>query len=79
MDGELHILIKDNGKGIDTHNLDSINLMLASEDNTSDHLGLYNVHRRIQLEYGENYGLKLTSGLGKGLVVEIVLPYVKRG
>lgn len=79
MDGELRILIKDNGKGIDTHNLDSINLMLASEDNTSDHLGLYNVHRRIQLEYGSNYGLKLKSGLGKGLVVEIVLPYVKRG
>ena len=79
MDGELRILIKDNGKGIDARNLDSINLMLASEDNTSDHLGLYNVHRRIQLEYGSNYGLKLKSGLGKGLVVEIVLPYVKRG
>ena len=79
MDGELHILIKDNGKGIDMDNLDSINLMLASEDNTSDHLGLYNVHRRIQLEYGANFGLKLTSGLGKGLVVEIALPYVKRG
>lgn len=79
MEGELHIQIKDNGKGIDSHNLDSINLMLASEDNYSDHLGLYNVHRRIQLEYGVNYGLKLTSDLGKGLGVEIVLPYVKRG
>lgn len=75
----LHIQIQDNGKGIDVKNLDSINLMLASEDNLSDHLGLYNVHRRIQLEYGSSYGLKLSSDFGAGLSVEIVLPDVKRG
>lgn len=79
MNDELHIQIQDNGKGIDVTDLDSINQMLASEDNLSDHLGLYNVHRRIQLEYGTQYGLRLTSPLSKGLIVEIVLPYVKRG
>lgn len=77
--GTLHIQITDNGKGIDAKSLDSIKLMLNIEDNLSDHLGLYNVHRRIQLEYGEVFGLCLTSDLGSGLIVEITLPYVKRG
>ena len=75
----LHIQIVDDGKGIDDESLANINRMLDSEDNLSDHLGLYNVHRRIELEYGKPFGLKLNSSVGKGLFVEIVLPYVKRG
>ena len=73
MKDELHIKIQDNGKGIGAKYLEAINLMLASEDNLSDHLGLYNVHRRIQLEYGTTYGLGLKSRSGLGLIVEIVL------
>lgn len=37
-------------------------------------IGLPNVHRRIQLMYGEPYGLRIDSKLGEGTTVKIVLP-----
>lgn len=39
-----------------------------------NHLALYNIHRRIQLLYGEGYGLSIESAPGAGSRVTIVLP-----
>ena len=36
--------------------------------------GLYNVQERIHLEYGEKYGMKIESEVGKGTKTTIVLP-----
>ena len=38
------------------------------------HIGLKNVHQRIRLHYGENYGVRIQSIFGKGTKVEIFFP-----
>lgn len=38
------------------------------------HVGLWNVHRRIQYSFGPAYGLSLRSAPGKGTTVQIRLP-----
>jgi two-component system, sensor histidine kinase YesM len=35
-----------------------------------------NVHQRIKLNYGENYGVFLESQTGEGTTVKITLPIV---
>lgn len=37
-------------------------------------IGIYNVKRRIQLHYGNNYGLEVESELNKGTIVTITIP-----
>ena len=40
----------------------------------SDHVGLKNVHKRIQFMYGKDYGLQVKSELSKGTEVIVRLP-----
>ena len=36
--------------------------------------GLYNIHERIRLNFGENYGITISSTYGQGTTVEVHLP-----
>ena len=38
------------------------------------HVGLWNVHRRLQYSFGESYGLAMESTPGEGTTVTIRLP-----
>ncbi|MFD0695158.1 sensor histidine kinase [Paenibacillus sp. GCM10027628] len=42
-------------------------------------IGLTNVHRRLVLMYGDNYGLRIDSQQGEGTTVTIVLPLPRKG
>lgn len=53
---DLHIIITDNGIGISTKRIQEI---WMQGDNS---FGLKNIHRRIQLYWGDYYGLSITSG-----------------
>jgi len=68
------IYITDNGDGISPERLLEINEILSKNNNSSLHIGLYNVKKRISLLYGEDYGLKIESADGKGTKVTIKLP-----
>lgn len=72
------IVVYDDGAGMKPEVLKNIKSMLYQKNNNSSHMGLYNVHRRIQLMYGEEYGINIMSEANNGTVVKINLPANRR-
>lgn len=72
-DGDLLIGINDNGKGFEMKHSDSINIQ---QRNLSG-IGIANVHERIQLYYGESYGLTTSSVPDVGTTTQIRVPMVR--
>ena len=76
-DNDFVITIKDNGKGICEEELSEIRLKLSDESFEGRHIGLANVNKRIQMLYGLDYGLGISSVENEGTVIEIKLPIIK--
>lgn len=80
---ERHIIIrvKDNGKGIAQEKLIELRKALQSEgeapSRSSDSLGLKNVHERIRLNYGSEFGIRVISEQDKGCEVIIEIPFTR--
>ena len=74
-ESQLLLTISDTGSGMDEETLKKVQSLLSTPENATNHIGLFNVQRRIKLLYGEKYGLSVESGQGKGTVVRIRLPY----
>lgn len=79
----LIIIISDNGKGIESRRLKALNERIQSlnqqtEDERREHrntgIALPNIHKRIQLLFGEEYGVNIYSTVGQGTNVEITIP-----
>jgi two-component system sensor histidine kinase YesM len=73
----LYITISDNGEGIDLNALQLLNDRISnpsSQADTRHGIGLSNVNDRIQLYYGEEYGLKIESAEGTGTRITLRLP-----
>ena len=75
VDENVCIICKDNGSGIEETLLNKIKSNLSNIENKTPHLGLYNVHRRIILTYGANYGIELENL--NGLKVSLTFPLEK--
>lgn len=79
-DGEnICFLIADNGVGMSEEHLEKLNNLLNSNAETTGHVGLLSVHRRIQWAYGEQYGISITSTLNKGSEFVLRFPAKKQG
>lgn len=76
--------IQDNGEGISIKNL---NVLMNKIENYARHesepldkkdkgsgIGLINVNRRIKIKYGKEFGLYISSVVGQGTHVKIILP-----
>lgn len=72
-DERFKIMIEDNGSGMSQEKIDEV---LAKELNMNK-VGVRNVKERIQLIYGEKYGLWIDSAPGKGTAVSLTLPVEK--
>lgn len=59
--GMLLLTLSDTGCGMSEEMLSQVNALLASPENASDHIGLSNVQRRVQLMYGPEYGITVSS------------------
>lgn len=68
--------IVDNGDGMDLTEENELPVSNRKQDRFTG-IGIRNVHERIQLHYGETYGVSITSEIGKGTKVRITLPAVK--
>ncbi len=81
----LIISIRDNGKGISAEKLSAIQEYIAESESkmtatvwNNGSMGLLNVHHRIRLQYGMEYGLQIISeGDGKGVCVSVRIPCSK--
>jgi two-component system LytT family sensor kinase len=74
-DGEMLIVIRDDGVGIDPHRLAEI---LKPGVGSGNGVGLSNVHERLKGLFGEEYGLKVVSAPGAGTSVYVRVPIILR-
>jgi two-component system, sensor histidine kinase YesM len=74
-DQRLAIQIMDNGEGIPEHKVKEINeMLLSSQPDSSQNIGLINVHQRIKLRFGDPYGIHVESQVGEYTKVTVSLP-----
>lgn len=77
-DNELIFTITDTGMGIEPERLSEIQHNLNNELFPEAHnIGLYNIHLRIRLIFGKQYGVSIDSEKDKGTTVKITLPIIK--
>ena len=75
MDGEnICITVSDNGEGMDYYELGRLRKSIREEDPDRTHIGVHNVNQRIQIFYGEEYGIRVESRKGGGTKVTICFP-----
>lgn len=72
----LTITVADNGIGITPEQIATVLQEKESRGNTFNGIGLYNVHQRIRLNHGDEYGITITSALGQGTAVRLELPII---
>ncbi|TVR68061.1 MAG: HAMP domain-containing protein [Spirochaetaceae bacterium] len=79
---KVHIIVRDNGKGIDPSTLDQLQSQLRARDSSttllnplrlSEHIGLLNTHDRIRLSYADGDGLQIGCVQGEYTEVRLTL------
>ena len=73
------LTIRDHGLGMPPEKLDYLRQLLAGEENSTVHTGLYNIHRRIQLIYGSAYGLTVACEPERGTCIQMRIPFRQKG
>lgn len=73
-DNNFVLICWDDGAGMNEETLQDIKQLLIQKANKSNHFGLFNIHRRVQLRYGEEYGIQIESKQGVGTYLKVVLP-----
>lgn len=68
------LLISDDGIGISPEILSTILSGNGKSQSGGTNIAVYNTHRRLQILYGNNYGLTYSSKPGEGAEVEIRFP-----
>ncbi len=79
--GDVLVTMTDDGVGMPPHQVAHLLEPPETQGDAQDkirHVGLWNVHRRLQYSFGPNYGLAIESEPGVGTAVTIRLPYRKK-
>ena len=76
-DGDIYITVSDNGFGMGSEQLEFLLTDDTRVRKKGSGVGLINVQRRIQLRFGEQYGLKIESEPDEGTTVTIHLPAIE--
>jgi len=82
IEGDIHFIVADNGVGISETVLAELIEDISKQADSKEQTGwrkiaLRNVHARLRLMYGEEYGLKISSKLDEGTTVEITFPVIR--
>ena len=76
-DKDIYLEVEDNGLGMPEEEAAEL---LNGKERPHKHgsgVGLVNVHSRLKLRFGENYGLLIHSCPDEGMLVQIHIPYVQ--
>ena len=75
----VYVDISDNGCGMDKETLQTVlhKVQDYTRKRRKSSIGLYNINRRIKLNYGEQYGLDIQSTQGEGTMVRVTFPVIK--
>jgi len=88
-DDQLILEVKDNGQGMSPEELQTLgeNLNHTFEEELEEAMyggshatgtGVRNVHQRLRLYFGPEYGLKIDSTLGRGTCIQAIMPLLHR-
>jgi two-component system sensor histidine kinase YesM len=83
MEPQAYILqIVDRGGGMDAASKEKFNRYFTTTKSkqpnneiTFDNIGLWNVHYRLRLHFGEPYGIYIRKSNSSGTIIELILPY----
>ncbi len=70
----LQIQIRDNGQGFAENKLIELNSMTTLSEDDTRHIGIKNMYRILELEYGDSFSLHFSNAQTGGAVVDIELP-----
>ncbi|MDY6325028.1 MAG: sensor histidine kinase [Catonella sp.] len=73
---KLIIIVSDDGEGMSESTLTYLIERMKGGTESGRHIGLANIYRRIKLGYGEQYDVLITSELGVGTSVTLIIPYI---
>ena len=73
-DGTMILLLSDDGVGIPPEKIDDLLTGRIEPSGKGNQIAIFNTHRRLQILYGEDCGLRYSSTLGQGTEVEIRIP-----
>lgn len=75
-DGDIYLEVQDNGLGMPEEAAAKLLQEGERERKRGSGVGLINVHKRIQLRFGEQYGLLIESCPDEGMIVRIHIPFI---
>ncbi len=76
MEDRVYIEVADNGLGIPKENVEQLLVENNQVHKRGSGVGIINVHQRIQLRFGEEYGLEIESEPDEGTCARICLPKI---
>ncbi|KRE59719.1 cache domain-containing sensor histidine kinase [Paenibacillus sp. Soil750] len=79
-DNHMLIQIQDDGAGMSAAHLQSLldrKFQMTTTEEGTGGTGLMNVHRRIALRYGNQYGVTIESNLKQGTTITLTLPLIE--
>ena len=77
----LYIIVKDDGRGMTEEEKAQAEDMLrqnTEKQEESRHIGVKNIDRRLKFYFGDSYHMEISSSLGKGTVVSIIIEKEKK-
>lgn len=78
-DKTILLFIADDGDGVPQGRLNELNTLFDNKSSVSERpLALRNIHDRIQLAFGEPYGLRIENNKKGGATVIVLIPYLYR-
>jgi len=70
----LHIVIKDNGKGIEPLMVEAFNRGIFEKSGSENHIGIENVITRLKMYYGNHVNIIFESALEEGTKITVIIP-----